>query len=252
MLYCSDSNNTEVNGISLRSTEVNVIDMFSLTLFYFARMAALTTESSLPWWLRAIWESVEEQWETAWISAWGTHLVHSRDLTRCTACGLASSCLAALRSLLQFFKMLSIVCVDVFFWEFRFNSCDWFHEMHNMSMSMISCAAATSLCKTLVMCSELAHYACLPLLITSMLGSTLYSISQFHALFHLDWTNLYWMHCYFHAVCLYLIHYLGWTILLWNRNSKEMFWYSIVALFSQYAGLKKKRTTHESGVISHQ
>jgi hypothetical protein len=48
MLYCSDSNNTKVNGISLRSTEVNVIDMFSLTLFYFARMVALTTESSLP------------------------------------------------------------------------------------------------------------------------------------------------------------------------------------------------------------
>ena len=121
-------------------------------------MAALTLESLLPWWPRAIWESVEEQWETAWISAWGTHLVHSRDLTRCTACGLAS-CLAALRSLPQFFKMLLVICVDVFFWEFRFNSCDWFHEMHNMSMWMISCAAAPWLCQTLVMCRELAHHA---------------------------------------------------------------------------------------------
>ena len=219
-------------------------------------MAALTMESSLPWWPRAIWESVEEQWETAWISAWGTHLVHSRDLTRCTACGLAS-CLAALRSLLQFFKMLLIICVDVFFWEFRFNSCDWFHEMHNMSMSMISC----------------------PLLMTSMLGSTLYSISQFHVLFHLDWTNLYWTHCYFHVVCLYLIHCrldepvllnallffhgttfvtnlihcLDWTILLWNRNGKEIFWYSIIALFNQYAGLKKElRTNQLSSVTAHQ
>jgi hypothetical protein len=64
------------------------------------------------------------------------------DLTRCTMYSLWLSyflCLAALQNLLQFFKMLSSVCVDVFFWGFWLNSCDWFHEMHNkMSMSRMN------------------------------------------------------------------------------------------------------------------